>query len=155
MTISVAQFRADYPEFSSSSKFPNGQVQFWLNFAYQFMNAARWGSSLDMGAELFAAHNLTIEARAQAEAAGGGVPGGTVGAVTSKSVDKVSVSYDVNAGIELNAGHWNLSVYGTRYIKLARMMGSGPLQIGIGYVDPINGPGWPGPLTTPGFTNFS
>lgn len=155
MTISVAQFRVDYPEFASSVVYSNSQVQFWLNFAYKFINTARWGSSTDMGAELFAAHNLTLEARAQAEAAAGGIPGQQVGPLTAKSVDKISASYDTGAGTELGAGHWNLSIYGTRYVKLARMMGAGPLQIGMGYVDPLNGPAWSGPLTTPGFTNFS
>ncbi len=155
MTITVAQFRADFSEFGSSVTFPNSAVQYWLNFAYNFMNAARWGSSLDMGAELFAAHNLALEARTQAEAKAGGIPGAQVGPINSKSVDKVSIAYDTAAGAEPDAGHWNTTIYGTRYIKLAKMMGAGGLQLGIGSVDPINGPGWSGPLTTPGFTNFS
>jgi len=55
----------------------------------------------------------------------------------------------------LNAGHWNLTVYGTRFIRFAKMFGAGPIQIGIGYnPSPFGGPAWPGPDCNPGFTNF-
>lgn len=154
MTITVAQLRADYPEFSSSATYPAPVIQFWLNFAYNFLNADRWGNSIDMGAELFAAHNIVLEQKAQASAQVGGVPGEQVGPIASKSVDKVSVNYDVGSGIEPDAGHWNLTVYGTRFIRLSKMMGAGPLQVGMGAVPPLSGAGWPGPLTAPGFSNF-
>jgi hypothetical protein len=154
MTVSVAQFRADFPEFGSTDIFPASQVTFWLNLASLLINPNRWGKVLDAGTELFVAHNLAIEARAQAEAAGGGIPGGQVGPMNSKSVDKVSIGYDTSAGIEAGAGHWNLTTYGTRFIRLAKMFGAGPVQIGVGVVPNGNGLAWPGPLTTPGFTNF-
>lgn len=154
MTITVAQFRADFTEFASTTKYPNSAVTFWLTLAYQLLNADRWGAQIDIGAELFVAHNLVIEAKAQAEFAAGGIPGGQVGPVNSKSVDKVSVSYDTGAGIQLDAGHWNLSVYGTRFIRLARMFGAGPLFAGVGYVPALSGMAWPGPSTLPGPTNF-
>ena len=154
MTISVQQFRADFPEFGSSTQFTSSQVQFWLNAAYSFLNTRRWGRQLDIGAELYAAHNVAIEARAAASAANGGVPGEQVGPVNSKSVDKVSMGYDTSAGTVEGAGDWNLTVYGTRFMRMARMFGAGGIQIGIGAVPSNSGQGWPGPLTTPGFSNF-
>lgn len=154
MTITVQQFRADFPEFGSSVAYPSSQITFWMNLAYMLLNASRWGSVLDIGAELFIAHNIAIEAKAAAEAAGGGIPGTQVGPMNSKSVDKVSIGYDTGAGIEANAGHWNLTVYGTRFIRLVKMFGAGPIQVGIGQVPAGNGQAWPGPSTNPGFTNF-
>ena len=154
MTITVQQLRADFPEFSSTTDYTNAAIQFWLDRAYEFLNVQRWGKHLDLGAELFTAHNIAIEARAVKDASHGGIPGSQVGPLNSKSIDKVSVSYDVGSGIELDAGHWNLTVYGTRFIRIARMMGAGPLQIGIGSVPTGSGQAWPGPDTTPGFTNF-
>lgn len=154
MAITVAQFRADFPEFSSSTTFPTAQIQFWLNAAYNFVNAAVWGDSTDMGAELFTAHNVALEARAQQEAANGGVPGQQTGPINSKSVDKVSVGYDTGAGTEENGGHWNLTVYGTRFLRFAKLFGAVPLQVGIGYAPALTGPAWPGPFTTPGFSSF-
>jgi len=147
-------FRSNYPEFSSTDRFPNSGVQYWLDTAYSFLNASRWGKQLDIGVSLYVAHNLSLEARAQAEAANGGVPGGQVGPVSSKSIDKVSVGYDTGAGTETGAGHWNSTIYGTRFFRLVKMFGSGPIQVGMGVSPPNTGLPWPGPLTTPGFTNF-
>ncbi len=154
MAITVAQFRADYPEFSSTTVYPDSQVNYWMNIAYILLNAGRWMRMLDMGAELFIAHNLALEARAQANASAGGIPGESTGPVSSKSVGPVSMGYDTTAGIEEGAGHWNLTIYGTRFIKLAKMFGAGPVQIGIGSAPSYSGMAWSGPLTTPGFTNF-
>lgn len=154
MAITVAQFRIDYPEFTDTVTYPNSGVTYWLTLAYQLLNPDRWGAQIDTAAELFVAHNLALEARAQAEATNGVIPGTTTGPISSKSVDKVSVSFDVGSGIQPDAGHWNLTVYGTRFIRLVRMFGAGPLFIGVGAVPTGSGLGWPGPLTTPGFTNF-
>ncbi len=150
--VTPQQFRLDFPEFTDPILYPPGQLTFWLNMAYGMLNASRWGAQLDVGAELYVAHNVAIEARAQAEAANGGIPGGQVGPINSKSVDKVSIGYDTGSGVEQGAGHWNLTVYGTRFIRLAKMFGAGPVQIGIGVG--VTGGGWTGPNTTPGFTNF-
>lgn len=155
MTISPQQFRVDYNEFNSSVTYPNSALSFWLDIAYRQLNADRWGTSIDIGAELFVAHHLSIEARAQAESQAGGIPGGQVGPINSKSVDKVSIGYDTGAGIQPDAGHWNLTVYGTRFIRMARMMGAGPLFIGVGAVPAGNGLAWPGPSTIPSVTGFA
>jgi len=154
MTITVAQFRQDYPEFASTSQYTPSAVTYWLNLAYAMLNTRRWGNQLDIAAELFVAHNLVLEARAQAESKNGGIPGQQVGPVNSKSVDKVSIGYDTGSGIETDAGHWNMSIYGTRFIRLAKMFGAGPLQIGIGATPTGTGLGWSGPNVTPGFSNF-
>lgn len=155
MAITVAQFRIDYPEFADVTKYPDSQVTYYLTLAYQMLNSSRWMSQLDLGAELFVAHNVQLEARAQIEANNGGIPGTTTGPIASKSVDKVSVSFDVGSGIEPDAGHWNLTIYGTRFIKLARMKGAGPLLVGIGVAPSGNGPAWPGPWPYPGVTSFT
>jgi hypothetical protein len=62
-------------------------------------------------------------------------------------VDKVSVSFATGESTEKDAGHWNTTIYGTRFIRMAKLMGSGPMQIGIGcWVPPFNASGaYPGP----------
>lgn len=152
--VTPAVFKGHYPEFLCPETYPVPQVQFWLDTAYSMLNANRWGRQLDMAAELYAAHNLALEARAQKTAENGGIPGEATGVLNSKSVDKVSAGYDTSTATEQGAGHWNLTVYGTRFIRLAKMFGAGPIQVGIGAVPPGSGLAWPGPLTTPGFSNF-
>ncbi|MBB4017377.1 hypothetical protein GGR16_002406 [Chelatococcus caeni] len=127
--MDVATFRQTFPEFSSETTYPDAQITFWLGLGEKLLNACRWGDVLDYALALFAAHNLVLEAQAQRTAAAGGIPGQSSGATSSKTVDKVSVSYDVNAGIVAGAGHWNLTTYGTRFIDLVMMFGAGGIQL--------------------------
>lgn len=154
MTISVAQFRADFPEFVSTELYPTPAVQFWLNFAYAMLNSSKFGNQIDIAAELFTAHFITLEAKSMLASKGGGIPGQDAGGpISSKSVSSVSVSYDTGAGTEPNAGHWNLTNYGTRFIWMVNMFGAGPVQLGIGYA-PTSSLAWPGPDTTPSPSGF-
>lgn len=129
MTISAAQFRLDYPEFANVGTYPDSGVNYWLNLAYLMLRPDRWSTVIDVGAELFAAHNLVLEAQAARAAATGNLPGVQTGAVSGKSVDRVSINYDAQAGLVTDAGHWNLTTYGTRFIALSRMAGAGGIQI--------------------------
>jgi hypothetical protein len=156
MNITTAQFRADFPEFSSTELFPNSGIDFWLAFGYRMVNADRFQSNLDIGVELFVAHFITLEARNSLAAGSGGIPGQSSGIISSKSVDKVSISYDTGTGVYDGAGHWNLTNYGTRFYWMIQMFGAGPIQFGQGFAPTGAGFGtaWPGPDTTPGFSNF-
>lgn len=129
MTVTAESFRDDYPEFTSSTLYPPDAIAYWLNIATIMLQPARWADVLDLGTALFMAHHLTLERQAQNSAANGGLPGISSGPIASKGVDRVSVSYDTAAGIEPEAGHWNLTVFGTRFIRLARMAGAGGIQL--------------------------
>jgi len=155
MPSTPSVFKGHYPEFVCPDTYPPSQVQYWLDTAYSMLNASRWGRQLDMAAELYCAHNLALEARAMKEASMGGIPGSSVGVLSSKSVDKVSAGYDTSVATEKDAGHWNLTIYGTRLYRLIKMFGAGPLTVSVGAGPSMSGPAWPGPLTAPGFTNFS
>lgn len=167
--INQAQFLRDYPEFADQQVYPPSAFNYWANLAGLLLNSDRWGTSaatpwptvapypalteFDVGCELFIAHNLTLEARAQAEAANGAPPGEATGMVSSKSVDKVSVSYDTSAAMEPDAGHWNLTTFGLRFRNLSQLYGAGPVQIGIGScpAGSLYGPPYPGPPIDQGF----
>lgn len=128
--VTPDQLREAFPEFASSERFPTSTLQLWLTTGYLFLNADRWGAAIDLGVQLFAMHNATIERRdLDSVIFPNGVPGEDVGPVNSKSVDKVSLGFDVQGAIDENSGHWALSTYGTRFIRIARMMGSGGLQL--------------------------
>jgi Protein of unknown function (DUF4054) len=152
--VNAQQFRADYPEFGSSTMFPSTQIEYWLNVAYSFLNSDRWGNQLPIGIELYVAHNLSLEAKAQLDAKDNGVPGYSPGLVIAKTVGPVGIKYENKITQEKDSGHWGFTIYGLRFIRMARLMGAGPMQIGLGSVPPFSGMGWNGPLATPGFTNF-
>jgi len=127
--MDAATFRQHFPEFADTTVYPTGTIDFYLGIGRSLLNADRWGETLDYGLELFTAHHLAIVAKDRAAAAGGGAPGAMQGVLTSKTVDKVSASYD-SASISLeNGGFWNMTSYGLRFLRLARMMGAGGYQL--------------------------
>lgn len=123
MTVTAAKFRADFPEFASTVSYPDSMVNFWLGFAAKLLLSDRWADMLDYGIELMTAHNVVIAKRNAA------TPGAIAAPVASKSVDKVSVSYNTNAIVLENAGHWGGTTYGIQFLQLARMVGSGGMQL--------------------------
>lgn len=123
------QFRADFPEFADATKYSDASIDFQLIIATSLVNSCRWGVLTDQGIELCAAHFLVLARRDEATAEVGGIPGQVTGPQSSKAVDKVSTSYDTGAATIDDAGMWNLTTYGVRFLTLARMMGAGGMQL--------------------------
>lgn len=123
------QFRQDFPEFADTTRYPDSLVTLWLTVGSSLVNADRWGELTNIGIELVTAHHLVLAARDQQAAAGSGVPGQASGPQSSKSIDKVSVSYDTGAASIADAGFWNMSTYGQRFLGLSRLMGAGGMQL--------------------------
>lgn len=154
----VANIRSDLPEFASAALYPPAVITYWLSIAKLLLNPNRWDDTpaatgeptmLYFGAEMFVAHNLVLERQAEAAASRRGIPGQASGPISSKSVGPLSISYDTGAAAELEAGHWNLTVYGQRFVRLARMVGAGGIQVGVGFA-PFGSMGaWPGPWPYP------
>jgi Protein of unknown function (DUF4054) len=129
MTMTPAKFRQDFPEFACTTTYPDTQVNLYVGLAGKLLNADRWDDMLDMGTSLFVAHHLVIGQRNVASAEVGGAPGAIQGPQSSKSVDKVSVSYDTGAVTLADGGFWNMSSYGIRLLQIARYVGAGGVQL--------------------------
>lgn len=125
MTISRADLVAAFPEFDTETVYPTTQIDFWIGQAVKQISEARFGASYTLAMLLFVAHNIALSAQAaRAGKAGGAI--GTPGLVASKSIDKVSVSYDLTTTAAAGAGPWNATVYGQRYYALLRSFAVGP-----------------------------
>lgn len=100
----------------------------------------------DFATELFVAHNVVLDRKAQISAANGSLPGEMTGPVNSKSVGGISISYDVALAAFQGMGDWNLTIYGVRFARMVKLFGMGPLTI-VGSPVPgwLQGPGWQGP----------
>lgn len=156
--ITPASFRVDYTEFADVAQYPVSGVAYWINLATILLSPAVWGASpatatnpptalIDIAIELFTAHNLVLEKQAVDAALNAAAPGLTQGPVASMSVGGVSISYDTSAGIETDAGHWNLTTYGLRLFKLMGQMGTRPIS-SVGMINPsplASQNAWPGP----------
>ena len=125
--VDVATFRAVFPEFGDAAKYPDAQVQYYLDFAVQSLRPEAWRNLLERGTGLFVAHYLAMSA----VAGSGAIPGrGQLGIVASKSVGPASISYDNSAiSAQADAGHWALTSYGLMYWELMRMVGTGGWQL--------------------------
>jgi len=146
LPITPASFREAFPVFADATKYPDPEIQFWIDLGNLLVaNAARWGDLQGYGIMLFVAHNLALEAMS-AGSGGGGTPGAVVGPLSSAAVDKVSYSRNPAAAMDPKNGHWNLTTYGLRYIRLVNMVGAGPLQLGVpeGGSNYTPGLAWPG-----------
>jgi hypothetical protein len=144
MTVTAASFRTAFPAFANTATYPDAQIDFWIALALLMHNAERWGNLLDYGVMYFVAHNLTLEFNANRAATLGQNPGPVLGAVTSGSVDGSSYSRDPGQAMDPNNGHWNLSVYGLRWKEMQRLVGAGPVQVGVGCTTPSISAAWPG-----------
>lgn len=123
------QFRTDFPEFADKTRYTDVSVNFYLNQADNLLNQDVFGSQFVYLVELFTAHYTELRGRALAGAALGGVNSGGGGVLTSKSVDKVSASYDVSGIIDPDAGFWNNTGYGREFYWWWEMAGAGGRQL--------------------------
>lgn len=129
MSINVAQFRTDFPEFADAARYTPTMINFWSGIGEKVISNDRWGGLFTQGLELFTAHNIVLAAGNKSAAASGSAPGQANGVVTAKKVGDVGVNYDNNTSMELDAGHWNQTTYGRQYIRLARLIGQGCVQL--------------------------
>lgn len=124
------QFRADFPEFANTRRYPDASVNFYLAQADTLLDQDVFGDQFPYLAELFTAHYTELRGRAlMVSLAGGGVNSAGGGVLTSKSVDKVSASYDVSGIIDPDAGFWNNTAYGREFFWWWSMSGAGGRQL--------------------------
>lgn len=121
--VTPVEFITNFSEFGNAANYPVSQIQFWLNTAYKRLPARPWGDLLDLGAQLYVAHNLALEFQNGKQAGNGIQPGQQTGPLNSKSVDKVAMGYDTGAGSIDGGGNYNLTNYGTRFLELVDIVG--------------------------------
>lgn len=126
--FSAADFRQMMPEFTFEIA-ADSVVEHYAAMAHAVVKAARWHELWREGMRLYIAHFLTLylEGSADISAGAGGIlsAGMASGAVTSKSVGAVSVSYDAKAGTDglQGWGAFHRTNYGIAFATLARMHG--------------------------------
>lgn len=146
--LTPAQWRSILSAFADTTKYPDGYVAYWLNYADAMLLSPPWTEpprSLAMA--LYAAHWIVLDKRDADTAAAGGVPGNPAGGImTSKSVGGVSVGYDTSLSTEQGAGTWNSTTYGARFYRMAMLAGMAGTQLGGPdiYLDDRFGRAWPG-----------
>lgn len=118
--MTYLEFIDTFPEFVNLVDYPKTRVEFWLDFATNFVNTQRWSSMTNYGISLLTAHQLAMEKMTK--------NGQVKGVITSKTVDSVSYTQDVKLTTYAKAGYFNLTTYGIQYWNLVQMMGAGPIS---------------------------
>ncbi|VUT17279.1 hypothetical protein SB6413_02226 [Klebsiella pasteurii] len=125
------QFRAAFPQFDDETKYPTPMIQARLALADALLSESRFGEDVfPYVVGLYVAHYLYLYAADMRGLAVGTAGGANSGVQTSKSVDKVSVSYDASATLDPNAGFWNNSRYGSEFWEYLMLFGAGAIQLG-------------------------
>lgn len=167
MSVGYSDFIQDYSEFSNQTRYPQSSVEYWIGIAYVLLTQPLYGTSFwdttpgpfiptgqtvgrsmqDFGVELFTAHNLALEVQADDAASLNAVPGTVGGSLTGRTVNGLTVVYDTAGSLEKDGGHYNLTTYGRRLLRMIKIVGALPIQVGIGCAPNggANGPGWSGP----------
>jgi hypothetical protein len=128
--VTAAQFLEIFPEFCNNDLFTSSQINIWAMIAAAMVNGQRFRTLTQLAMELFIAHNIVLEALAkQAAGTPGGIPGLNRGVISTESAGALSVGYDTASALVAGAGHWNLTVYGTRLMDMVSMFGAGPIQV--------------------------
>ncbi|EPY9203206.1 DUF4054 domain-containing protein [Morganella morganii] len=124
------KFRADFPEFSDTSRYPDSTISFYLGLADTALDQDKHGDQFIYLSELFTAHYVELRGKALAGAAvSGAVNTSGGGVLSSKSVDKVSASYDTSGIVNPDAGFWNNTGYGREFYWWWSMFGAGGRQL--------------------------
>lgn len=126
------KFRTDFPQFADETKYPTSMIQARLSLADMLMNESRFGEDIfPYVVELFVAHYMALYAADMRGAAVGAAGGANSGVASSKSVDKVSVSYDTGTTLNPDAGFWNNTRYGSEFWEYLMIFGAGAIQLGM------------------------
>ena len=112
----VEMFKILFPAFADTSTISIG---LYLQIACKRIADRALGSETDYGRMLLAAHMLTVNGANVTEGEGSTV-GSFSGAIASKSVGSMSVSYDTGNTSESGAGWYNLTNYGKQLYSLMR-----------------------------------
>lgn len=127
MTVTLASFRAAFPEFAS---YPDGTVTYNLGLAGRLLSPVRWGELYDDGVQFVTAHNLALSpVSATVAGSGGAAIGAPMGIVSAKSVGPISKTIDTSIGLEDGAGLYGATSYGRRYYQLLTLIGAGGIQL--------------------------
>ena len=129
MAFDPADFVSSFPEFSDSVKYPAGTLTFWSGVATLRLNEERWGELLTFGTYLFVAHQISLSELSVSAATVGINPSRVGGLVSNKGVGDVSVGYDNSSIVEDDGGNYNATRYGREFLRLARIVGIGGVQI--------------------------
>lgn len=130
--FTVGDFIAIYPQFG---EVPAAVLDMYVEQGNKNILQSRWHSQWKLAISLYIAHYVTLWARTSANEplsnAEIGVKGESKGAVMSKSIDGVSISYgQSSADSDLTGwGSYKDTLFGQQFATMARLKGLGNMYV--------------------------
>lgn len=127
MTVTVASFRSNLPEFADATVYTDASIQRFITLAANFINPNQWGTIADYGTELWVAHNIAIAADK--------IKTGDVISLGAPTVEKHvgEVGYSQNPGLLIQGqediGLYAKTTYGIQFWQLMKLVGTGGIQL--------------------------
>lgn len=114
MSIDPTLFKIRFPEFIGQT---DERIQIFIDDAIIVINENFWGEKYNLGLNYLTAHYLVSAIKSEAGSSG------SIGGISGKSVDGVSVSY-AKVQIKDSAEDFVAStIYGQRYLTLKKTLG--------------------------------
>ena len=129
MDFDISVFRVNFPEFNDVEKYPDSQVQFWVSLAKLQVRECIWKRAWVQGMSFYIAHELVLANQNEKASRFGGSPGQQGGIANTKTVGSATIGFDSTTSSEKDGGWWNLTTYGKQFLRLARIFGSGTIQL--------------------------
>lgn len=117
--LTPAGFKTRFPEFASVS---DERVQLFIDEAKPLFNAEVWGNQHDTGMGYVVAHELALDAQAEATKA-------SAGDIVEKRVGEVTVKRDASVLMAQAKDQYLLTRYGQKYKQMIRSLGTGVLVV--------------------------
>ena len=114
MSITAAEFKIRFPEFVSET---DERIELFIADSELILNESYWGIKYDIGLCYLTAHYLVLAKKSEA----GSIT--AKGAVTSRTVDGSSVSYNQVMPTDVNESYYAYTTYGQRYLALRKTLG--------------------------------
>lgn len=125
----IADFRTNFPEFASTTAYPDATITFWSGVAEKLLDECIWKDMYTTAVQLYTAHELVLARQNVRASTAGGVPGQSEGIKNNKTVGSVSAGYDSAIQSEKDAGWWNMTNYGKQLYRLMQIFGAGVVQL--------------------------
>lgn len=129
MAFNVEKFRASFPEFNDTVKYPDATIDFWAELGTLLVRPCIWNNSWQQGMSLYIAHQITLAMQNQQASRVGGAPGQQGGIANTKTVGSATIGYDATTVTEKDGGFWNLTNYGKQFYRLVKIFGAGAIQL--------------------------
>ena len=119
MATTPTTFKTRFPEFEEQD---NTRIQLFLDDASTQISETKFGTSYDTAIAYLTAHYISLSEKTKNGSSG------SVGAVASKSVEGVSVSYNQATANNQSESYYLSTSYGQRYLEIKSQIAVGNIM---------------------------